>query len=445
MEFQITDAMENSMNELIRTVKERFSDNQKLGEMFERCYSNAVRTTVKQMEDDTVHIITGDIPAMWLRDSSAQVKPYLVLAGKNEGFRDMIAALLKRQFMMIAIDPYANAFNEKPDGSCWSKDETKRNAWVWERKYEIDSLCYPLQLAWMLWKTTGCTTPFGDNFRIAAEKILEVFQIEQNHEKDSGYRFIRRNTYYTDTLSREGRGSLVKDGIGMTWSGFRPSDDTCTYGYLVPSNMFASVVLSYLSEIAEVVLKEKELGQRAEKLSREIREGIENYAITEKEGFGKVYAYEIDGYGMYNLMDDANVPSLLSMDYIGYCPKDKAVAENTRKMILSEANPYYYSGKTASGIGSPHTPPGYIWHIALAVQGLTEKSREKKREILELLARTEDGTKMMHEGFNKDDPSQYTREWFSWANAMFCELALDYCGIRPDLQEENAKSADGKN
>lgn len=443
MEFPVTDSMKDSMMELITKVKERFSDNQKLGEMFERCFLNTIQTTVRQMEDKTVHVITGDIPAMWLRDSAAQVRPYLALAGQDKGFRDMIAALLKRQFTFITIDPYANAFNEQADGKCWSHDETEQNDWVWERKYEIDSLCYPIQLAWLLWKTTGCTAQFEDNFCMAAKKILEVFRTEQDHEEKSGYRFVRKNTYYTDTLSRDGKGSLVKGGIGMTWSGFRPSDDTCTYGYLVPSNMFASVILGYLAEIAEKILEDGELSRQAAALAHEIREGIENFAITEKEGFGKVYAYETDGYGMYNLMDDANVPSLLSMDYIGYCPEDRKVADNTRNMILSEANPYYYSGTEAAGIGSPHTPPGYIWHIALCVEGLTEKSRERKRELLELLSRTDDNTRMMHEGFDKDDPSRYTREWFSWANAMFCELVLDYCGLRPGVENQNLSTEHG--
>lgn len=423
-------AIPESMQELILEVKQKLSGNERLGELFESCYCNTINTTVRWMPDNTVHVITGDIPAMWLRDSSAQLRPYLILAKRDEEFRKLIAGLLKRQFRLILTDPYANAFNAQPDGRCWSKDDTLRNDWVWERKYEVDSLCYPFQLAWLLWKRTGYTAHFDENFRAAAKKVTEVFCTEQDHEGKSQYRFVRKGTYYSDTLSREGKGSLVKPDIGMTWSGFRPSDDACTYGYLVPSNMFASVILKYMSEIAGIVLHDDMLSQKAEKLSLEISNGIEQYAVTEKEGFGKVYAYEVDGYGMYNLMDDANVPSLLSMDYIGYRPADKSVAENTRKMILSEANPYFYSGTSASGIGSPHTPPGYIWHIALAVQGLTSGSREEKKRILDILADTDGGTGAMHEGFCKDDPSKYTREWFSWANAMFCELILDYCGMQ---------------
>lgn len=403
---------------------------ERLGALFENCYTNTLNTTVKKMEDGSTYVITGDIPAMWLRDSTAQLRPYLLLAKEDPEIGDLISGLVKRQFHYINIDPYANAFNEEANGNCWEKDETEQNPWVWERKYEIDSLCYPLQLAWMLWKQTGRTDHLGETFQNGARKILQVFRKEQNHEEDSSYRFIRRNTYFTDTLSREGKGALVKSGVGMTWSGFRPSDDACVYGYLIPSNMFAVVVLRYLEEIAEKVLNERELAEEAAVLAVSIQEGIEQYGITRTEAYGDVYAYETDGFGQYNLMDDANVPSLLSMDYIGYRGKNKAVAENTRKLILSETNPYYYTGNRVKGIGSSHTPPRYIWHISLAMQGLTAGTKEEKREILELLLDTDGGKNCMHEGFHADDPTQYTREWFSWANAMFCELVMDYCGYR---------------
>lgn len=419
----------DSMKNLIARVKKELQNDPKIGRMFETCYTNTITSTVKRMEDGTVHVITGDIPAMWLRDSAAQIKPYMVLAREDKEIREVILSLIRRQLACIRIDPYANAFNEEANGKCWERDETKQNDWVWERKYEIDSLCYPIWLSYLLWRHTGCTGQFDGKFAETVRTILEVFRIEQRHEERSGYRFIRRNTYFTDTLSREGKGALVKSGIGMTWSGFRPSDDACAYGYLIPSNMFAVVILGYLEEIAEKVLADKELQKEAGTLKKEIYEGIETYGITEKEGYGRVYAYEADGFGQFNLMDDANVPSLLSMSYLGYKGKDGEVAANTRRLILSEANPYFYSGKEAEGIGSPHTPPGYIWHIALAMQGLTETDREKKRELLETLARTDAGTGMMHEGFHKDDASRFTREWFSWANALFCELVLDYCGI----------------
>lgn len=417
-----------SIERILGKVKEKLKDEPKLFEMFQNCYTNTLNTTVKRMEDETTYVITGDIPAMWLRDSVAQLRPYLAAAREEQEIADLLVGLSKRQFKYIQIDPYANAFNEEENGNCWEHDDTEMNGWVWERKYEVDSLCYPLQFAYLVWKNTGRTEHFDAGFKAGAEKIIEVFGAEQYHEERSPYRFMRRNTYFTDTLSREGKGALVKSGTGMTWSGFRPSDDACTYGYLIPSNMFAVVVLGYLEEIAEKIFQDTKLKNDAKVLKEEIYDGIERYGVTQTEGFGKVYAYETDGYGQYNLMDDANVPSLLSMKYLGYKGRDEEVAANTRRLILSEANPYYYTGSKASGIGSPHTPVRYIWHIALAMEGLTAETKEEKLEILHLLSKTDGGTNLMHEGFHADDDTRYTREWFSWANAMFSELVLDYCG-----------------
>ncbi len=420
------------LNEFLNEVRAKAKGEDRLLAQFERSFLNTLETTVKIMDDGTVHVITGDILAMWLRDSTAQIRPFLFPAKENGEIRQMIAGLVKRQFACICLDPYANAFNEGPTGACWEKDDPDQSPWVWERKFEVDSLCYPIQLAWLLWKNTGCTDQFDGNFRTGARKILNVFRTEQNHESHSAYRFMREGSFYTDTLSRDGKGALVKPEIGMVWSGFRPSDDACTYGYLIPSNMFAVVVLGYLKEIAEKVLCDEGLAKEAGSLKEQIHAAIEEHGRTKTEAFGTVYAYEADGYGMFNLMDDANVPSLLSMSYLGY-PADEDTMEHTRNMILSEANPYYYKGTQAAGIGSPHTPHGYIWHIALAMQGLTESSREEKRRILQLLADTTGGTGMMHEGFCADDPGKYTREWFSWANAMYAELFLDYLGYRLEI------------
>lgn len=417
-----------AMEKLIAEVRETLGEEKKLADMFETCFTNTLDTTVKKLEDGTAYVITGDIPAMWLRDSVCQLRPYLILAKEEEEIGDLLEGLAKRLCCCIKSDPYANAFNETENGNCWEKDETDMGEDVWERKYEVDSLCFPVQFCYLLWKNTGRTSHMGEEFKEAVRIILDVFKTEQNHEENSPYRFVRRNTYFTDTLSREGKGSLVKKNIGMTWSGFRPSDDACVYGYLVPSNMFAVVVLEYIGEIAETVLKDPELKREALDFAAEIREAVEHYAVLEQEQFGKVYAYEVDGFGQYLLMDDANVPSLLSIPYLGYTSFDQEIYQNTRRMILSEQNPYFYKGEAAQGIGSPHTPINYIWHISLAVQGLTAEDREEKKRILKLLAATDGDTGRMHEGFHADDPKQFTREWFSWANAVFCELVLDYCG-----------------
>ncbi len=419
-----------SLKRLIHRVQETFREEPGIAELFENCFTNTLDTTVKRMEDGTTHVITGDIPAMWLRDSVAQVRPYLIAAGEDEEIADLLVGLSKRQFFFINHDPYANAFNQEENGSRWENDETEMTGWIWERKYEIDSLCYPVQLAWLIWKNTGRTDHFDEAFAKGLRTILRVWKTEQYREESSPYSFVRKNCPFTDTLSRGGKGALVKSGTGLIWSGFRPSDDACVYGYLIPSNMFASVVLGYMKTIAEEVLQDQELAAEAGALGKQVHDAVESLAVIQNSYFGRIYAYELDGFGQYLLMDDANVPSLLSMDYLGYEADDREAAENTRRFILSSANPFYYEGACAGGIGSPHTPPDYIWHISLAVQGLTSPDREEKLRILRLMRDTDAGKKMMHEGFCVNDPSLYTREWFSWANAMFCELALDYCGIR---------------
>lgn len=418
-----------TMRGFLEKLSERAGDWPELMELFVTCYTNTLDTTVKRMEDGTVHVITGDIPAMWLRDSTAQLRPYLFLAKEDSEVLDLLVGLVKRQFFYLSIDLYANAFNDSPSGACWEKDDPNQNPWVWERKFEVDSLCYPIQLAYLIWKNVGCTEQFDDSFHKGVRDILQVFRTEQNHEETSDYRFVRTGSCFTDTLSREGKGALVKPNIGLIWSGFRPSDDACTYGYLIPSNMFAVVVLGYLEEIAEKVLEDLSLAQEARQMKEQVQGAIEQFGRTKTEEFGEIYAYETDGYGMYHLMDDANVPSLLAMSYLGY-PADPEVIENTRRFILSEANPYYYAGTAAAGIGSPHTPSRYIWHIALAVQGLTASSQQEKLEILQMMAATTGGKGVMHEGFHVDAPSKYTREWFSWANAMYAELFLDAMGYR---------------
>lgn len=418
-----------SVNILITEIKNHLQNqgHAKLGQMFENCYTNTLQTTFRKLSDGTTYVITGDIPAMWLRDSAAQMRPYLIPAKKDPALAELIVGLVKRQFFYINIDPYANAFNEKPSGACWRHDDTKMNDWLWERKYEADSLCYPIQLAYLLWKNTGFTSQFNEDFLNGANKILQVFRCEQAHEKKSPYHFIRKDSFFTDTLSRDGKGALVKDNTGLIWSGFRPSDDACTYGYLIPSNMFATVVLQYLEEIADTIYHNASLKEEAYNLRQQIEKGIKDFGIVETEDYGKIYAYEVDGFGQYNLMDDANIPSLLSIPYLGY-QGDEKIIQNTRRFILSEANPYYYQGSCARGIGSSHTRTNYIWHLSLIMQGLTATDEQELNDILQILQETDAGCCLMHESFNVNNPTQYTREWFSWANSLFCELLLKLCG-----------------
>jgi len=398
----------------------------KLAKMFRQCFPNTLETTTELKEDGTTYVFTGDIPAMWLRDSTAQVRHYVSLAKEDRDLQRIIEGLIRRQIAYVKIDPYANSFNREANGNHYTQDQPDPGPWVWEQKYEIDSLCYPLQLSYLYWQATGQSGIFDADFRDTVEKIIALWKVEQNHGTKSPYRFQRPDCPPSDTLTRGGLGEPVGE-TGMTWSGFRPSDDACQYGYLIPSNMFAVVVLGYVEEIAREVYEDDELANKAENLKEAIDEGIREFGMYEHPEFGTIYAYETDGRGHYNLMDDANVPSLLSIPYLGYTTADDPIYRNTRNFVLSPHNPYYYEGKHARGVGSPHTPEGYIWPISLSMQGLTSNDREERDGLIDMLERTDAETCFMHEGFDSDDPMQFTREWFAWANSLFGEFVVHWC------------------
>jgi uncharacterized protein len=396
-----------------------------IASIFRQCYLNTLETTVEILDDDTTFVMTGDIPAMWLRDSTAQVRPYLSFVAHDPDLQRVIKGLIHRQMECILIDPYANAFNKEPNGHGHQTDRTDQNLWLWERKYEIDSLCYPVQLCKDYYTATGDRSIFDQETLKAFYMILDVFECEQSHDTRSPYYFERLNAPQSDTLPFNGKGTRT-NFTGMTWSGFRPSDDACKFGYLVPANMFAVVILGYIIEFARTIFADERLASRANKLRSEIDFGIQTYGIVDHPQFGKIYAYEVDGFGNSNLMDDANVPNLLSIPYLGYRPVDDLIYQNTRAFVLSKANPYFQEGMYARGLGSPHTPDGYIWHIGLIVQALTSTDRAEQDSLMQMLISTTADTGYMHESFHPDNPAEFTRSWFAWANSLFGELVMKW-------------------
>lgn len=399
---------------------------EKLSLLFRNCYPNTFETTAKPEDDGTTYVFTGDIPAMWLRDSTAQVHQYLPLTARNSAVADVIEGLIRRQMQCVLYDPYANAFNEEENGRGHIKDRPLQKPMVWERKYEIDSLCFVLWLCCTFCKYSGRTAFLQDDlFRDAFRTILSLWRTEQNHGKDSPYLFIRENCRASDTLSHEGKGAPVAY-TGMTWSGFRSSDDACVYGYLIPSNLFAVTVLRETADLIESIPEYASLTRDARSLADEIDVGIRQYGIVDHPKFGKMYAYETDGMGNYVFMDDSNVPSLISIPYFGYCDAHDPIYQNTRRFILSKENPYYYEGSVLRGTGSPHTPDGYVWHIGLTLQALTAIDDDERMSVLRMLESSDGGTGFMHEGVCADDPNTFTRPWFAWSNSIFSELLLEY-------------------
>ena len=377
---------------------------------------------------DTIAVITGDIPAMWLRDSAWQLRPLLACAA-DDGVYSVIASVSRQQAFYVLIDPYANAFNTHPNGNCWHKDFPNQSPWVFERKYELDSLTSVLDLALRLHRASGRCDHLDAQFFAAATVAMDVIEREQQHDPAT-YRFRRRTSPAHDQLSHDGYGAPLAP-TGMSWSGFRPSDDGCVYGYLIPSNAHACVVLNQLAHLPATTGATDELRRRSLNLSESIKRGIQEFGLMRRSD-GDYFAYEVDGLGNQLFMDDANVPSLLSLPYLGWCEPDDPTYLATRARVVSGDNPYFYTGTAGVGVGSPHTPAQHIWPIAIAVAALTDRDPAACTKALTLLERTDAGTSDMHESFHCDNPAKFTRPWFSWADMMYVHLALRSTGLAFD-------------
>jgi meiotically up-regulated gene 157 (Mug157) protein len=421
MKPQIDEAIEREIERLAQLVASAFPQ---AGPLFRQCYLNTFETTTDLLDDGTTFVFTGDIPAMWLRDSSAQVRPYIRLAAASPSMRRVIAGLIRRQARYILLDPYANAFNREPNGHGHQSDWTAMHPWVWERKFELDSLCYPIQLCKDYWDATRDRSPFDETVHGMLGRIVQTMRAEQQHERDSRYRFARPFALTRrESLARRGRGGLVAP-VGLVWSGFRPSDDACTYGFHIPSNMFAAVALGHVAAFATEIFHDATLAADAARLREDIDQAIQAVGLAEHPQYGQIFAYETDGRGHYNMMDDANIPSLLAIPYLGYCAASDPAYQRTRAFVLSRANPYYVEGAFARGVGSPHTPRGYLWPLGLIVQGLTSADPAEQRRVIDQLVSTTAGTGYMHESFDPNRPTRFTRPWFAWANSMFAELLI---------------------
>jgi len=354
-------------------------------------------TQIVATADGTAYVRTGDIPAEWLRDSSVQVEATYLDYASDPQVRALIKAVIQRQAKYLIIDPHANAFRQ---------DYT-----VWERKFELDSLCYPILLAWKYYKVTGDASVFTPEVRVAFLRVLDVMQIEQHHRRRSSYRFK------SDTQQA---GVNPVAWTGMIWTGFRPSDDPCVYNYLIPAEMMAVQALTALKEIA-AVYHDPKMAARAERLRQQVHAGIQKYGIAKGPDGKPIYAYEVDGLGHANLMDDANLPDLLAAPYFGYVHVDDPIYRNTRRFVLSTANPFYYAGPLAAGLGSPHTPPGMVWPLGLLAEGFTADNPAERRRVLKMLLASDPGDHRLHESFDPHDARKFTREDFGWPNAFFTE------------------------
>jgi meiotically up-regulated gene 157 (Mug157) protein len=424
-------AIEVAIAEFKKNVKD-----EELAWLFNNCFPNTLDTTVtfteKNGKPDT-YVITGDIDAMWLRDSSAQVYPYLHFIKEDKKLQQLVAGVINHQVSCVLKDPYANAFYNDPTKiGEWAHDQTKMQPGIHERKWEIDSLCYPIRLAHKYWQLTGDTIPFDAQWKAAIALTLKTFKEQQRKENPGPYSFQRKTAWATDGVPMNGYGYPVKPN-GLICSAFRPSDDATIYMYLIPSNFFAVISLKQAAAMVKAISKDEALANELLALAAEVEAALKEHAVIDHPQYGKIYAYEVNGYGSYNLMDDANVPSLLGLPYLDAIKKEDPIYQNTRKMLLSLNNPFFFKGKAGEGIGGPHAGKDMIWPLGIIMRGLTSSSDEEIKQCIAMLKASNAGTGFMHESFYKDDAKNFTRKWFAWANTLFGEFLWETYKAKPHL------------
>ncbi|KAF1955735.1 hypothetical protein CC80DRAFT_473554 [Byssothecium circinans] len=437
-----------------------------LARIFENAFPNTLDTTVRWHVDGTVKptaknawdaktwkgpqsfIVTGDINAEWLRDSTNQLQQYQSLAKKDKDIHRLILGAINTQAEYVIASPYCNAFQPPPpsglnptfQGDGDTVHPAYENSKVFECKYELDSLAHFLSLANQFYNHTGSTEFVNDRFVLALETILDVLVAQSKptfNEKTGAferneYRFQRQTNLGTETLPLAGNGNPLNGGTGLVRSAFRPSDDATILGFFVPANAMMSVELKRAATMLRKANK-KEMADKLQEWGQKIEDGVWEHAVVQHKTFGKVFAYEVDGFGSSILMDDANLPSLLALPLLGFVSADDEVYKNTRKMILQkQGNPYYLTGYDFWGIGGPHVGLQHAWPMSVLVQAMTSDSDD---EIMKCLGAVKNVSQngLVHEGVNVNIGRDYTRSWFAWANSVFAQTVLDLAQRKPEL------------
>ncbi|KAK2593491.1 hypothetical protein QQS21_008807 [Conoideocrella luteorostrata] len=393
-------------------------------------------------------IITGDIIAEWLRDSTNQLRPYQALAKKDPAIFDLILGAINTQSEYVIESPYCNAFQPPPISNLPitsnGQDDIVHPIYepnsIFECKYELDSLAHFLALANDFYEHTGSTGFLNDRWFLAVEALIHVlerqsrptFDPETNGFLKNEYTFQRWTNVGTETLNLQGTGNPLNSGTGLVRSAFRPSDDATILGFFIPANAMMSVELGRAAYFLQIAGKAS-LSERLKKWSESIRLAVLEHGIVKHKIYGDVFAFEVDGYGSSILMDDANYPSLLALPAMGFCKIEDPIYQNTRKMILDKSgNPYYLVGKDFEGIGGPHIGLQNAWPMSLLIQAQTSQDDEEiERCLSTVLYSSKLG--LVHESINVNHAKLYTRSWFAWANGVFAATILDLAKRKPYL------------
>lgn len=439
-----------SVEETINEMNKRITDPD-LARLFENCFPNTLDTTVLWHHNGTdpqSFIVTGDINALWLRDAHKQVQIYSPLASVDPKIKNLILGLINTQSDFVLSNPYCNAFQPPHQSGIDFKFNNENDAVyprpnlnvVFECKYEIDSLASFLAIGNLYYKDTGDSSFITPSWLNALSRLLQVLKEQATPtfgptgRKLPHYYAFRRNTNTgTETLNLGGAGNPVNGGTSLIRSAFRPSDDATIFQYFIPGNAFMSVELRRTARLLEKA-NQPDLAKQLQKLGEEIENGIYKHGTYQHPVFGKVFAYEVDGFGSVSIMDDANTPSLLSLPDMGFVSQNDEIYLNTRRMILSkDGNPYYLKGQFFEGIGGPHIGTRFAWPMSHIVAMRTTDNDTEIIRSLELLKGSTAGLGLMHESVNVDLPHSFTRSWFAWCNSEFAKTILDLAQRKPHL------------
>jgi meiotically up-regulated gene 157 (Mug157) protein len=456
------------VEKVIKDMNEKMLDKD-LARIFENAFPNTLDTTVKWHVDGAEKsskghsswlggaeawegaqsfIVTGDISAEWLRDSTNQLAQYQRLAKKDSAIETLLLGAINTQAEYVIASPYCNAFQPPPPSKIKTSDNGQGDSvhpayepsQVFECKYEIDSLAHFLSLANQFHNHTGSTAFITKRWLQAVNSLVEVIdeQSKSTFDPKTGsftlqeYRFQRQTNTGTETLNLAGNGNPLNYGTGLVRSAFRPSDDATILGFFIPGNAMLAVELKRTAEILQKASKAS-LAQELRSRGERIEKGVWEHGVVSHRKFGSVFAFEVDGYGSSILMDDANLPSLLALPLLGFLNSDDRTYQNTRKMILSkEGNPYFITGSEFEGIGGPHIGFMNAWPMSLLVQAMTS---DDDAEIKGLLTAVKQASPLglIHESVNVEEIRDYTRSWFAWANSVYAQTILDVAERKPHL------------